>query len=116
MRAHLDAGVPLAAGSDAPFGGADPWVSMAAAVSRRTSDGRPIGMDEALTPEEALDLYLRDPKALDRRRQIEAGAPADLCLLDCGWQTLRDDLSAAHVRAVWVGGRLVHDRVDQPPV
>jgi predicted amidohydrolase YtcJ len=115
LRAFIAAGVPLAAGSDAPFGGTDPWIAMAAAVSRRTRDGAPIGADESLTPEQALDLYLRDPQALDRRRKVIVGAPADLCLLDRPWARARDALSSALVRATIIGGRLVHDRVDQPP-
>lgn len=110
LHAFLDANVTLAAGSDAPFGGCDPWASMAAAVSRRTQDGTIIGESEALTPEQALDLYLRAPDALDRRRRVVVGAPADLCLLDHPWAEVRNALSSAHVRATFIDGRLVFDR------
>jgi predicted amidohydrolase YtcJ len=115
LRSFLDAGIPLAAGSDAPFGQPDPWASMRAAMSRQTAEGKTIGAAEALTPEEALDLYLRDPQALHRTRHIEPGAPADLCLLDCPWQAARQHLSSHSVRATFIDGRLVHDRIDQPP-
>lgn len=115
LRAFLDAGVTLAAGSDAPFGGADPWAAMAAAMSRRTREGVVMRADEALTPEEALDLYLRAPDDLARRRRVEVGAAADLCLLDRPWGRARTALSSAYVRAVFIGGRRVHDGVDQPP-
>jgi predicted amidohydrolase YtcJ len=115
LRAFLDAAVVLAAGSDAPFGGLDPWAAMAAAVSRRTQDGATLGAGEALTPEQALDLYLRDPVALDRRRRVAIGAPADLCLLARGWGEARTMLSSALVRATFVAGRRIDDRVDQPP-
>ncbi len=115
LRAFLDADVTLAGGSDAPFGGADPWTSMAAAVSRRTRSGAMIGAAEALTPEQALDLYLAAPEDLRRRRRVEIGAPADLCLLDRGWARARDDLALVGVCASWTDGRLVHDRIDQPP-
>ena len=40
------AGVRVAAGSDAPYGDADPWRSIAAAADRRTRSGRPFGRDE----------------------------------------------------------------------
>lgn len=112
LRAFAQAGATLAAGSDAPFGGADPWAAMAAAVSRRTAAGVAIGAEEALTPEEALDLYLRAPDDPRRQRRIAVGAPADLCLLDRGWADARNTLSSDCVRAVFIGG----DRVDQPPV
>jgi predicted amidohydrolase YtcJ len=115
LRAFLDANVTLAGGSDAPFGGFDPWHSMAAAVSRATANGQTIAPSEALTPEEALDLYLRLPHRLDERRHVTVGAIADLCLLDCSWQRARTDLSSRHVRATFIGGRLLFDRIDQPP-
>ncbi|SFO35929.1 amidohydrolase family protein [Sphingomonas sp. OK281] len=115
LRALLDAGVTLAGGSDAPFGGADPWMSMAAAVSRQTHSGTTIGAGEALTPEQALDLYLAAPDDLRRRRHVEIGAPADLCLLDRRWARARDDLASVGVQATWIDGRRVHDRIDQPP-
>ena len=115
LRAFLDAGVTLAGGSDAPFGGTDPWTSMAAAVSRATPSGAIIGAAEALPPEQALDLYLAAPEALGQRRRVEVGAPADLCLLDRGWARARSDLASVGVRATWIDGRQVHDGVDQAP-
>lgn len=115
LRAFLDVGIPLAAGSDAPFGGTDPWSAMAAAVSRRTASGARIGAAEALSPEQALDLYLRAPEALGQRRRVAVGVPADLCLLDRPWAQARTSLAAIRVAATLIGGRLVHDGVDQAP-
>jgi predicted amidohydrolase YtcJ len=108
LAAFHAAGVALAAGSDAPFGLPDPWASMRAAVSRRTRDGQMIGAAEALTPEQALDLWLADPDDLGRRRKIRVGAPADLCLLAHPWTEARERLSAGDVRANWIAGDLVH--------
>jgi predicted amidohydrolase YtcJ len=88
---------------------------MAAAVSRQTRSGASIGPAEALSPEQALDLYLSAPEALDQRRRVEVGAPADLCLLDRSWDRARGDLASVAVRATWIDGRQVFDRVDQPP-
>lgn len=115
LGAFRDAGVTLAAGSDAPFGGPDPWASMAAAVSRRTRDGALIGEAEALTPEQALDLYLRAPEALDQRRRVAVGATADLCLIDRPWARAREALADVQIRAAWVDGRMIFDGVDQAP-
>lgn len=112
LRAFIAAGVPLSAGSDAPFGRPDPWAAMAAAVSRQTRSGRTVAAQEALSPEEALRLYLMDPDDLTRERQIEPGTTADLCLLDCAWNSARSSLSADRVAATWISGRLVQDFVD----
>jgi predicted amidohydrolase YtcJ len=108
-------GIALAGGSDAPYGSTDPWAAMAAAVSRTTRGGRIIGADEALTPESALALYLADPNDLSRQRRIAVGAPADLCLLDRPWLQARQRLSSGDVAATFIAGRLVHQRIDQPP-
>jgi len=108
------AGIALAGGSDAPFASADPWEAMAAAVSRRTRDGAVIGADEALRPEQALELYLAAPGDLTRQRRIAVGEPADLCLLDRPWSQAREALTSDLVRATFIAGRLVHDGVDQP--
>ena len=116
LKSFIEAGVPLAAGSDAPFGAPDPWASMVAAVSRSTRDGHIMGEAEALSPEEALDLYLADPVDLTRIRRIEIGAPADLCLLDRPWAEARTRLNAEDVRATMIGGSVIYDRVDQSPI
>lgn len=58
-----EAGVRVAAGSDAPYGDPDPWHSIAAAVDRRTRTGRPFGPRERIPARVALDMYLTSPKA-----------------------------------------------------
>lgn len=115
LRAFVDACVTLAGGSDAPYGEADPWASMAAAVSRTTRNGLVMGGGEALTPEQALALYLADPLDLTQQRVIAPGTVADLCLLACDWETARTRLSADVVRSTFVEGVIVHDCVDQAP-
>lgn len=106
------AGIALCGGSDAPFGLVDPWSAMQAAVSRRSPSGQVIGPSEALSPEEALALWLADPAEPRRTRRIVPGAPADLVLLDRAWGKALVALSSDLVSRVWIGGELVH----QPPV
>jgi predicted amidohydrolase YtcJ len=111
LRAFLDAGVPLGAGSDAPFGEPDPWAAMRAAVERRTGSGEPLGTDEALSPEQALALFTGTPDSpggLPRR--IAPGAVADLCLLDRPWREARRALSADCVTATFCGGEIAFAR------
>jgi predicted amidohydrolase YtcJ len=107
LRAFAKAGVNMAGGSDTPFGAADPWAAMAAAVSRLTRRGQALGLSEALTPEEALDLFLADPVELGRTRRIVPGAKADLCLLARPWREAREVLSADLVRTTLIGGRVL---------
>lgn len=110
LRSLIDAGIALAAGSDAPYGGLDPWRSMAASTRRRTSEGHVIGDAERLAPEQALRLHLaplEDPGAAPRR--IQVGARADLCLLDRPWSDARTALDQVQVGATWIGGRLFLD-------
>jgi predicted amidohydrolase YtcJ len=102
-RSLLDAGVPLALSSDAPYGPVDPWAVIAAATTRSTPDGTPLGPQETITAAEALDRYLAPAPGAPPRR-LAGGTPADLVLLDV---PLRDALrspSAEHVHAVWIDG------------
>jgi predicted amidohydrolase YtcJ len=115
LRSFLAAGVTLAAGSDAPYGSVDPWIGIRAATTRTTRLGQSIGPHEALTPEEALGLYLGDPHDLSRTRTLAVGQLADLCLLDRPWAQARGRMVRQDVRATWIAGNLVHDRIDQAP-
>lgn len=115
LRSLIDAGIALAAGSDAPYGGLDPWQAMAAATRRRTREGHVIGEAERLGPEQALRLYLaplEDPGAPVRR--IEVGMRADLCLLDRPWSDARTALDQVQVQATWIDGRRFFDGEPQP--
>lgn len=107
----IDAGVAVAAGTDAPFGRPDPWAAIAAATSRRTSTGGVIGESERISARRALDLFLVKPLDLaGAARRIEIGARADLCLLDAPLETALNEPSAAHVAATVIGGRVAFRR------
>jgi predicted amidohydrolase YtcJ len=106
----LEAGVPVAASSDAPYSTPDPWMAMRAAVRRRTRAEAPIGPAEAIVPRRALDLFLGpmdEPGGAPRR--IRPGERADLCLLKTGLAEALDALGAELVAATVVDGRLVHE-------
>ncbi|MFA5941040.1 MAG: amidohydrolase family protein [Sinimarinibacterium sp.] len=115
LRGFTDAGVPLAGSTDAPFGGADPWSSMQAAVTRCTPSGATLGGGEALQPTAALNLFLSplEAPALSPRR-IEIDATADLCLLDRGHDAALLALDAARVQLTLVAGRVIHDAEREP--
>ena len=102
-------GVPVGGSTDAPYSSADPWAAVRAAVARSTGSGRVLSPGEALTPRRALDLFLTppdDPGGPPRR--VEAGAPADLCLLAVPIAAALTDPSSAAVRATFRAGRQIH--------
>lgn len=109
-RGLIDAGIPVAGSTDAPFGHPDPWRAVAAAVSRRTAGGAVLGVGEAVDPPTALGLLLgtaEDPGGVARR--VEPGAPADLCLLRVPLAEALAAPSADLVRRTLVAGSSIHD-------
>jgi predicted amidohydrolase YtcJ len=108
-RSLLDAGMEVAGSTDAPFGHPDPWRAVAAAVNRRTRDGRSLGADEAVDPATALRLLLGSPERPGGPpRTVTVGAPADLCLLRVPLADALRQPAAEHVRATIVDGQVVH--------
>jgi predicted amidohydrolase YtcJ len=103
--------IALAGSSDAPYGDADPWAAMRAAVDRKTRGTQVIGAAEALTPEQALALFSSaadDPGGVSRA--ISVGAIADFCLLDRSWAEARLRLRSEDVRCTFIGGELIYQR------
>ena len=97
LRTLREAGVLVAVGSDAPVGPLDPVEALVAMTTRRTAQGEPVGLAEALAPSEAWQVSTEAPRRL-RAEPVpapSAGAPADLVLLggaataQPGWNWLR---------------------------
>jgi predicted amidohydrolase YtcJ len=111
VRSWLEAGIPLAAGTDAPFGEPDPWLAMRAAVDRRTRSGRTLGENETVSPETALGLFMDEfasaPATAMPAAQLAVGQPADLCLLNAPWREVRHDLSSEHVVTTICAGKII---------
>ena len=107
-KTFLDWGIAFAGSSDAPFGNADPWSTMRAAISRSTRSGQPIGQQEALTPEQALALFLGSLSNPGTPQNICVGKPAELCLLTLPWHQARTRLFKEDVRMVFAKGKLIH--------
>jgi predicted amidohydrolase YtcJ len=106
LRGFVDAGVPLALSTDAPFTGPDPWRAMQAAIDRRSAGGVVLGPAEALDASQALHGFLAPldaPGAAPRR--LAVGAPADLCLLDRSLDAALAQPAAVRVRQCWCRGR-----------
>jgi predicted amidohydrolase YtcJ len=70
LRTLVDAGLAVAAGSDAPFGEADPWHIMRTAIRRPWN----LAPGEALGPPQALCLFLGGAGAPARPQLIPPAA------------------------------------------
>jgi predicted amidohydrolase YtcJ len=106
LRTISAAGVPAAAGSDAPFGSGDVWQAIHAAVHRPPL----FRTDEAISPARALSLFLGQPAMPGTQRLVAPGHPADLTLLRTGPAEALDALTSDLVAATFVGGKLVYSR------
>lgn len=106
LRAFLDAGLPLAASSDAPYTNPNPWLAMQAAAERRTASGQTLGSSEVLSPEQALAAYtgrLESPG--EQGLRLREGTPANLCLLSKNWARASMALHEVEVRLTLRGGQ-----------
>ncbi|RZL22108.1 MAG: amidohydrolase [Rhodococcus sp. (in: high G+C Gram-positive bacteria)] len=100
-RSLLDASVPVAFSSDAPYGPLDPWAVIAASQARLTPAGTVLGDAETIDYNTALDAYLGrpgDPGGPPRR--VEVGAAGDLVLISRS--------QPPSVLATIIGGRQVY--------
>ncbi|TDC59231.1 amidohydrolase [Actinomadura sp. GC306] len=110
-RSLLDAGVPVALSSDAPYGPLDPWAVMDAAVTRATRSGAVAGRDETVPAAAALRSLLTGPEEPGGPpRRVSTGEAADLVLLHVPLAEALHHLSADNVRATITGGSLTAER------
>jgi len=103
------AGVKVAAGTDAPFGPADPWVLVRAAATRSTRSGHVLGPAEALDHRQALGLLLGWASRPATERSVAPGQPADLCVLSVPFADAIGSLDGDQVVATVVAGAVVAD-------
>jgi predicted amidohydrolase YtcJ len=102
LRSLLDAGATLRLGSDAPVAPLDPWVSIAAAVTRSRDGREPWHGEQAITVEEALAASTRGDDDV-----VAEGSPADLVVVSADPFTCPPEvLRAMPVRATLLAGRV----------
>lgn len=98
----MAAGVPVLAGSDAPYASVDPWLAMRSARDRRTLGGQPLTLVEAIAPETAITLYAQG--------NIAVGSATDLILCSGSLAEVLAELDGDRVRATIIGGKLAFNR------
>jgi predicted amidohydrolase YtcJ len=102
-RTLLDAGVPLALGSDAPVAPLDPWVTIGAAV-HRSGDDRP-----SWHPEQEIPLTVALAASTGPDGPVAVGRRADLVVTDLDPAAVpAATLGAMPVAGTLLGGRWTH--------
>ena len=103
LESLVRAGATLRLGSDAPVAPLDPWVTMAAAISR-SRDGR-----EPWHPEQIVASAVAYAASTDGRARVHVGSVADLVVTESDPLTATDDeLRSFPVAATMVAGRWTH--------
>ena len=107
-----DAGIPWAAGSDAPVALPDPLLHVQAAAARRTFDSRSIGPSQAVSVHRALNAWTIDAAHSCFQEEslgsIRPGKLANLALLsDDPTQTPPENIGSIAVQMTIVGGKVV---------
>lgn len=127
MRDLVDSGAVVAAGSDWPCAlpSPDPWVGLQTMVTRRSPDGSlpgALNADQALTVEEAVAAFTREPaRAMglgDVTGRLARGLAADFIVVDQDVFTVDpEDIHRTRVLQTWFAGRPVHTAAqDEEPV
>ena len=102
LKSLKNAGIAVAAGSDAPYGSMDPWSAISSAIHRTTLDGQGFGQTEALSTRQALALFLRS-------RHILPGMPADLCLLKRPISHLAEHKGDSPIAMTFIAGHVIYE-------
>jgi predicted amidohydrolase YtcJ len=100
--------IPVALSTDMPFGDADPWAAMRAAVHRRTPSRSVLGADESIHAAMALGMFLGTPQQPHIPRELVVGSPADLCVLSVPPAEVLAALDASLVAATIYDGAAVY--------
>jgi predicted amidohydrolase YtcJ len=106
----LAADVKVAMSTDLPFGDADPWAAMRAAVHRTTASGAVLGPAERIDARTALQMFLGVPHRPTRPRTVAPGQPANLCVIAAPPDELLRELDADLVAATIVEGSVIFER------
>lgn len=114
FRTLCEAGVALAAGSDAPVAPPTPLEAVAAAVDRRSAAGRSVAPSQAAGAEEALRWWTAGAAHAgfqeDERGSVRPGLRADLVLFSADLEACPpEELDSVTVECVWRAGELVSD-------
>jgi predicted amidohydrolase YtcJ len=112
-KSLLNAGIKMAAGTDAPVTPAKPLHAIAAAVARVSLEGYELALPEALAADAAFSLFTRAAAHLSRllAGEITPGHRADLIALPADPTALQPfELMNLAVETTIVGGQIIYER------
>lgn len=120
FRDMLEAGVPMAFGSDCPVANPNPMFGIHAAVTRQTRDGKPSGgwyPEQRLTPAQAVWGFTMGTARVsgreDQMGSITPGKLADLVVLDRDilalGESAPEEIAKAEVAMTVFDGRVVYE-------
>ena len=115
LKSIADTGAILAGGSDWPVTSFNPFEAMQRAVTRKdTANAKPLGADQAITVQQALDMYTRGAAAslpFKGLGQIVVGNKADLALLSQNILQVDPNLIEKTVsQLTMVDGKIIFER------
>lgn len=113
IRRLIDSGLLVGGGSDGPIVPVDPFLSMWWMVTRETLSGYALGPDQAISIEEALELYTINNARLmgveADRGSIDPGKLADLTVLSQDLLDIpADEIRNTRALLTMVGGKVVY--------
>lgn len=114
LKSVLDAGIPLAASSDAPVSSFQPLLGIKACVTERTSGGADFAPGERISVEQAIALYTRSGAYASFEEHLKGtitpGKLADFAVLGADPRTVEPEmLDRIPVLTTMRGGEIVYE-------
>lgn len=114
FRSFLDRNIPLVFSSDCPVSAYNPLKSVQAAVTERTGTGQSYALEEAVTVEEALEMFTTAGAFTtfeeDIKGAIKPGMLADFAILEADPRGVDpESLAELSVSATIIGGEVVYE-------
>ena len=111
----MEAGIPVAAGSDAPVASPDPVLGIYSSVSRRSKGGHVLSPTQAVSVHQALIMHARNGAYASfdetQKGSVMVGKLADLVLLDNDPRALEPEaIKEIKVMMTIIGGEIVWTR------
>lgn len=115
MRALFEAGVPVAAGSDAPVTYVNPFLGIYCAMTRSTAAGTVVGAEHAVTFAQALRAYTLNGAYASWEEgvkgSIEPGKLADLAVVEPDLGAVEAGrIRTARALLTMIGGEVIYER------